>query len=138
MEFCVITNIRIYTNRKYSNYTFEKIINEIYQICKSIKGLGDLTIYDITSAICRYHKILITKNTYIQHKTSRNVNLRLRFLVMKRDNFKCQKCGRSPSRDPKIILHVDHILPYSKGGETILDNLQTLCSTCNLGKSNLE
>jgi len=84
------------------------------------------------------HKILITKNTYIQHKTSRNVNLRLRFLVMKRDNFKCQKCGRSPSRDPKIILHVDHILPYSKGGETILDNLQTLCSTCNLGKSNLE
>ena len=46
---------------KYSNYTFEKIINEIYQICKSIKGLGDLTIYDITSAICRYHKILINK-----------------------------------------------------------------------------
>ncbi|MCL4507775.1 MAG: HNH endonuclease [Chloroflexi bacterium] len=34
-------------------------------------------------------------------------------------------------------LHVDHILAWSKGGETVLENLQTLCSVCNLGKSNV-
>lgn len=72
------------------------------------------------------------------HKTKRNINLRLRFLVMKRDNFKCQICGRSPSTTPNLTLHVDHIKPWSKGGETLIENLQTLCSDCNLGKSNIE
>jgi 5-methylcytosine-specific restriction endonuclease McrA len=37
-----------------------------------------------------------------------------------------------------ITLHVDHIKPWSKGGETVPDNLQTLCSVCNIGKNNLE
>jgi len=73
----------------------------------------------------------------IQHKTSRTINLRLRFLVMKQNNFKCKNCGRSPATDHSVILHVDHIHPWSKGGETVIENLQTLCSKCNLGKSNL-
>ena len=72
------------------------------------------------------------------HKTSRDINLRLRFLVMKRDNFKCCICGRSPATTPGLELHIDHIKPWSKGGETVINNLQTLCQDCNLGKSNLE
>lgn len=70
------------------------------------------------------------------HKTSRDINLRLRFRVMQRDSFKCRLCGASPAKDPSIELHIDHIKPWSKGGETTMDNLQTLCSKCNLGKSN--
>lgn len=73
-----------------------------------------------------------------KHKTSRTINWRIRFIVMKQDNFKCKQCGRSPATDPKIILHVDHIKPWAKGGETILENLQTLCSKCNIGKSDLD
>lgn len=72
------------------------------------------------------------------HRTKRGINWRLRFLVMRRDNFKCKNCGRSPASDPLIILHVDHIKPWASGGETIQENLQTLCSVCNIGKSNLE
>lgn len=72
-----------------------------------------------------------------RHKTTRAVNWRLRFLVMRRDNFKCKSCGRSPAVDPKIILHVDHVIPYANGGETVFENLQTLCSVCNIGKSNV-
>lgn len=72
-----------------------------------------------------------------QHKTSRTINLRLRFLVLQRDNFCCCKCGASPAKDQAVELQVDHIIPWSKGGETVIDNLQTLCSKCNLGKSNL-
>lgn len=71
------------------------------------------------------------------HRTSRTVNLRLRFLVMQRDKFKCCMCGASPAKDSSIILHVDHIIPWSRGGETVEGNLQTLCSKCNIGKSNL-
>lgn len=71
------------------------------------------------------------------HKTKRDINLRLRFKVMQRDNFKCCMCGASPATDPTVILHIDHIIPWAKGGETTIDNLQTLCSKCNLGKSDL-
>jgi len=73
-----------------------------------------------------------------QKKTSRDPSLRLRFKVLKRDNFSCVQCGASPAKNPATILHVDHIKPWSKGGETEISNLQTLCQDCNLGKSNLE
>lgn len=75
--------------------------------------------------------------TLPKHRTSRNINTRLRFKVLARDNFKCCACGASPAKDPSVVLHVDHIVPWSKGGETVIENLQTLCSKCNLGKSNL-
>ncbi|MDX9918107.1 MAG: HNH endonuclease [Gudongella sp.] len=72
-----------------------------------------------------------------EHRTSRNINARMRFKVLKRDNFKCCACGASPAKDPSVDLHVDHIIPWAKGGETVVDNLQTLCSKCNLGKSDI-
>jgi hypothetical protein len=73
-----------------------------------------------------------------KHRTKREVGDRLRFRIMKRDSFKCQCCGMSPALDYKITLHVDHITPWSKGGETTFENLRTLCSNCNIGKGNLE
>ncbi|MGN0489818.1 MAG: homing endonuclease associated repeat-containing protein [Ruminococcus sp.] len=80
---------------------------------------------------------LIKKENNSSRKTSRDINLRLRFRVMQRDNFKCCACGASPAKDPAIELHIDHIIPWSKGGETVIENLQTLCSKCNLGKSDI-
>lgn len=79
----------------------------------------------------------ISKIQRKQRRTTRDINTRLRFIVFKRDNFKCVCCGRSPAMDPQVVLHVDHIIPWSKNGETILENLQTLCSKCNSGKSDL-
>lgn len=73
-----------------------------------------------------------------KHKTSRNINWKLRFVVMRRDNFKCQNCGRSPATDQTVILHIDHKTAWTNGGETVIENLETLCSVCNIGKSNLE
>ena len=81
--------------------------------------------------------IPLQSETETKRRTKRDINLRMRFLVMKRDNFKCCMCGRSPATTPGLELHIDHIIPWSKGGETTIDNLQTLCSDCNLGKSNL-
>jgi hypothetical protein len=72
-----------------------------------------------------------------QHKTGRNPSIRLRWHVLRRDNFKCCACGSSPAITLGVELHVDHVHPWSEGGETVLENLQTLCSRCNLGKSNL-
>jgi len=69
--------------------------------------------------------------------TGREPSLRLRFKILSRDRFSCLHCGASPAKMVGVELHVDHIVAWSKGGETVLANLQTLCSNCNLGKSNL-
>lgn len=74
---------------------------------------------------------------HIATRGIRQPNLRLRFLVMRRDNFRCQHCGKSPATHPNVELHIDHIVPYSQGGETVSENLQTLCKECNVGKSSL-
>lgn len=76
-------------------------------------------------------------NNTDRRETGREPSLRLRWHVLKGDHFKCRVCGASPAITPGVELHVDHIVPWSKGGETVLENLQTLCSNCNLGKSNL-
>lgn len=68
---------------------------------------------------------------------TRTANWRLRFLVMRRDNFKCCQCGASPAHSPGTVLVIDHIVPWSQGGPTTMDNLQTLCVPCNGGKSDL-
>jgi 5-methylcytosine-specific restriction endonuclease McrA len=58
----------------------------------------------------------------------------LRAQVLIRDCSTCCICGRNPKTHPGLVLHVDHIRPFSKGGKTVLDNLQTTCEDCNLGK----
>lgn len=58
----------------------------------------------------------------------------LRLAILERDRFSCCYCGRNAYDGVK--LHVDHIVPVSKGGKTVKGNLQTLCVECNQGKSN--
>lgn len=78
-------------------------------------------------------KITVAKR---KPQDNRSISLGLRYKVLSSANFKCSRCGNSPAIDHKCRLHVDHILPYSKGGKTILENLQVLCEACNLGKGN--
>jgi hypothetical protein len=58
----------------------------------------------------------------------------IRWQVFQRDQWKCVSCGRNSHNG--AILHVDHIIPRSRGGLDSLDNYQTLCDVCNIGKSN--
>lgn len=71
-----------------------------------------------------------------QPEDSRGIPLGLRFKVMHRDHFKCVLCGDNPPASPGLILHIDHIIPWSKGGKTQIDNLRTLCAPCNIGRGN--
>jgi len=70
-------------------------------------------------------------------RTSRDIPLGLRYTVLKRDRFRCVLDGRSPATHP-VTLHVDHIKAWANGGETVLENLRSLCSDCNLGKGSRE
>ena len=64
----------------------------------------------------------------------RSVSLALRYRVLVRDKFRCVICGASPAKDGTVELHVDHIFPWSRGGQNTEENLRTLCFKCNLGK----
>jgi hypothetical protein len=70
-----------------------------------------------------------------KHKTKRCPSERLKVQVLMRDGNKCRLCGTIVSDKN---LHFDHIKPWSKGGETTLDNLQVLCEIHNLAKGNLD
>ena len=52
----------------------------------------------------------------------------IRNRIFARDNWTCQSCGATRN------LCLDHIKPFSQGGKTEEDNLQTLCKCCNLKK----
>lgn len=59
------------------------------------------------------------------------VTPKIRFEVLKRDNFTCQYCG---AHGEGVVLEVDHIIPISKGGTSDMGNLITACFDCNRGK----
>jgi len=54
----------------------------------------------------------------------------VKLAVWKRDQGHCIKCGSEDN------LHFDHIIPYSKGGSSLVaENIQILCARHNLEKS---
>jgi hypothetical protein len=71
----------------------------------------------------------------IKHKTKRFPSAKLKVQVLMRDGNRCKLCGITVIGSN---IHFDHIIPWAKGGETTLENLQILCSEHNLAKGTLE
>ncbi len=128
-----------------------------------LRGIELLNVYDIcSSAICHYPypqpcniiqsrpvcescqerltlvalkpPSVLGNETASKRKERQKLTPSLRWIILERDGFRCRTCGVSPISNPKVILHVDHIVPISKGGKTKPENLHTMCSTCNIGK----
>ncbi len=53
----------------------------------------------------------------------------LKWSIWERDNFTCKFCGTREN------LSIDHVRPESKGGTLDIENLQTLCRSCNSKKN---
>jgi 5-methylcytosine-specific restriction endonuclease McrA len=89
-------------------------------------------------AIAAYHEGEISREQllagYSRKGRRTTVPLKDRWDILKRDNYRCTKCGASPSNDHAVELEVDHINPVAKGGKNTITNLQTLCRRCNQGK----
>lgn len=61
-------------------------------------------------------------------RAARDREWALRRRVFERDGHQCLACGSTDD------LECDHVVPWSRGGKTIFENLQTLCKTCNAAK----
>ncbi len=62
------------------------------------------------------------------------LTFQMRYLILRRDHYRCCLCGRSAASDPGVRLEVDHRTPVSDWGLTEESNLWTLCRECNRGK----
>ncbi len=112
--------------------TLRKISGDIHDWQRSIRQLRQETGLDIQSTNEGY--ILRSAEPVNTPQIRKPISDRLRYAVLQRDNSTCQRCGANPSNTPDVKLVVDHKIPVNLGGETVIDNLQTLCSVCNGGK----
>jgi 5-methylcytosine-specific restriction endonuclease McrA len=64
---------------------------------------------------------------------TRNFTEEQRRAIFWKQKGTCQICGRVCRENE---FHADHVLPWSKGNPTSLENGQVLCTECNLKKGN--
>jgi hypothetical protein len=69
--------------------------------------------------------------TVEQRRSGRHIPRHIMFKVVRRDGQICQVCYRNV---PDNELEFDHVIPYSKGGPTTVENLRVLCQECNAHK----
>jgi len=80
------TEFQEHNLQQFTSKSFNEILLFVYNICDKVEGIGMLTIYDITSAICRYNKINIDKIYIIGKGPIRAIHL----LVVKAKTQKIQ------------------------------------------------
>ncbi len=126
------------------NLGFEEInFNDTYfprYIFQYISPGGNSSLYcEIIMNIDNLNKFITYLSENIKFKKSIKkqrilMTSTLRKQILDRDKYTCQYCGLSSQEEPNLLLEIDHIIPISKGGITITDNLQTLCWRCNRKK----
>ena len=110
-------------------------LDDIISVLNDINNTGDWNKDNNSCFIGDCDIIIMLTNKRKKRKQRTHIPKGMRHEVFKRDNYTCVECGAK--KDDGITLHIDHIIPVSKGGTDELDNLQTLCADCNLNKSNL-
>lgn len=114
-----------YRQINYSRYSYQVKVedkrislyyNEILEMLDFLKSIN----YECTSS------------EYFSKNQRNLMTQQLKDEVKKRDKYTCQICGKY--MPDGVGIHIDHIIPISKGGKSVLSNLQVLCSKCNLQK----
>ena len=92
----------------------------------------NITLVSSTGKISNLHSFTWEKLNGFDPKQERRLLTKdLRLTILERDNNTCQSCGyHAVGRQ----MHIDHIIPVSKGGKTVESNLQVLCANCNMAK----
>jgi hypothetical protein len=105
---------------------------QISRYCKYLSKAG--LIQFLSDNLLKIHpgKGLGLRRPYRMENYNVKAWMKLRGVVLKRDNYTCQYCGSNEN------LQADHIIPISKGGLDNLENLITACRKCNVRKKDLD
>ena len=113
------------------------INSDLLSKVEKYKNVNETIIEFIESDILKsLPKEISTQEKLKKINRRRSINDTTRYAVLERAGFKCQCCGMKPLKNNDVILHIDHIIPYSLGGSDSIDNLQVLCDKCNISKRN--
>lgn len=112
--------------------TLREVAGNIQDWQRSLRQLRQETGLDIVSTQTGY--ILTSLEPVREPQIRRQIDNRLKYAVLQRDNSTCQRCGANIHNTPNVKLVIDHKIPVELGGATTIDNLWTLCSECNGGK----
>ena len=74
------------------------------------------------------HVIRLVTYVHVPRVASRKISRRALFA---RDGWRCVYCGEGGGR-----LTLDHVVPRSRGGDSVWENVVTSCAPCNLRKGN--
>ena len=74
------------------------------------------------------HVIRLVTYVHVPRAAQRKISRRALFA---RDNWRCVYCGTTGGR-----LTLDHVVPRSRGGDSVWENVVTSCAPCNLRKGN--
>src|SRR5215510_7396771 len=94
-------------------------VAETLEIDKGVRIRSPRFVFDAPSVIRLTH--------YIDVRSRKN-RVTNRHRIFARDRYRCQYCGRHGTA---FDLTLDHILPKSRGGRTLAENLLTSCQVCN-------
>lgn len=135
-----------FPNERTVERAIKRLAEAKYMYCHVDREDGEVLAYITAEAIAGYRDLfdrarhdraqaIIDEIRDRQTSTARERGYRktpipagLRWEVWQRDDFTCRQCGS------RADLAVDHIIPESKGGPLELENLQTLCRSCNSRK----
>jgi hypothetical protein len=99
---------------------------EVILRIKSLHFQGDEKLKRLKEQVANFDAI---ERNLKNSSARRSIPDDVKLLVWSRDGGICVRCGASKD------LHFDHIIPYTRGGSDEAENLQLLCRTCNLAKS---
>ena len=122
-----------YFKVKLSDLEYELIagdfgIDDPVQVKEFVSYACMLDLFQMDDDVLSCRSLLDRMDSLLIKRKRDNLRVKFKDEVFERDGHECLKCGSLEN------LTIDHIVPVSKGGIDEMDNLQTLCKTCNLSK----
>ncbi|MHA1540999.1 MAG: HNH endonuclease family protein [Alphaproteobacteria bacterium] len=114
--------------------------NSIITFCnKRQQGINDLKTRDLVIKQVFFEYINEQKIEIKEKDQQRAFSELQRLKIYRKSNGVCQQCLRNglPEKEATISWNdyqADHVIPHSKGGQTIIENAELLCSKCNQSK----
>ncbi|WEG18687.1 HNH endonuclease [Alkalihalophilus pseudofirmus] len=109
----------------------DESFDEITLLSPTLRGTKKIMLSEAIDYVEKGSAQVHSSNTiYLLKKDDYQPDPLLREIVLSKDDYTCHYCGNEGDT-------VDHIVPYSSGGETKEDNLVCSCFDCNILKSDL-